>query len=112
MGDEKTVHWAGSSYKDFMGFPNSARRNAGYQLHRVQIGLDPDDWKPMRAVGPGVNEIRLSEAGNAFRIIYVAIFADRIFVLHAFQKKTQKTPNHDITLARTRFNAIVHEELP
>ena len=92
-----------------MHFPREARREAGYQLERVQAGKDPADWKPIASVGLGVNEIRVREDGGAFRVIYVAKFAEAIYVLHAFQKKAQKTPKQDIALARRRFTELVQE---
>lgn len=73
------------------------------ELRAVQNGLDPDDWKPMKAVGRGVREIRIRDASGAFRIIYLATLADRVLVLHAFQKKTQQTAQRDIELAATRL---------
>jgi phage-related protein len=112
MRREKPVYWVGSSYKDLLAFSDGARRDAGYQLHRVQIGLEPEDWKPFQTVGSGVREIRISETGNAFRVLYVAKFAGRIYVLHVFQKKAQKTPERDISIAKTRYNAIAREEMP
>jgi phage-related protein len=69
----------------------------------VQNGLDPDDWKPMKSVGPGVREIRIRDASGAFRIIYLATLADRVLVLHAFQKKAQRTAQRDIDLAAKRL---------
>lgn len=83
-----------------------ARRVAGFQLHLVQRGSDPNDWKPLRAVGPGVREIRV-HTGLEHRIVYVATFGEAVYVLHAFTKKTAKTAQHDIRLARTRFEALV-----
>lgn len=112
MEREKPIYWVGSSHRDLCAFPEEARRDAGYQLHKVQVGLDPDDWKPFKSIGPGVREIRVREAGDAFRILYVAHFSDRIYVLHAFQKKSQKTSAPDIAVARTRFNAIQNEDMP
>jgi phage-related protein len=81
------------------------RRLAGFQLRRVQQGLDPDDWKPMAAVGPGVREIRIHVAG-AHRVFYLATRAEAIYVLHAFKKKTQKTSAHDLEVGRERFRAL------
>jgi phage-related protein len=81
------------------------RRLAGFQLRRVQQGLDPDDWKPMAAVGPGVREIRIHVAG-AHRVFYLATRAEAIYVLHAFEKKTQKTSAHDLEVGRERFRAL------
>lgn len=102
----KGIVWQGSSFNDLRDFPADARRAAGYQLDKVQRGLEPDDWKPMPTVGTGVREIRLHEADGAFRVIYVATIGDSIHVLHAFQKKTQQTRQRDIKLARERFRAI------
>ncbi len=65
--------------------------------------MEPDDWKPMKTVGPGVREIRIRDTSGAFRIIYLANLADRILVLHAFQKKTPQTAQRDIDLATTRL---------
>ena len=112
MTDEKPIYWVGTSYKDLLEFPDTAKQDAGYQLHRVQNGLEPENWKPFQNIGSGVKEIRLSDDGNTYRIIYVAKFLDKIYVLHSFQKKTQKTNPNDINIAKTRYNAIVREELP
>ncbi len=98
--------------KDLLDFPDSAKQDAGYQLHRMQNGFDPEDWKPFQTVGAGVSEIRINDDGNAFRVMYVAKFEGKIYVLHSFQKKTQKTSPKDINIAKTRYNAIVREELP
>jgi phage-related protein len=86
------------------------RREAGYQLDHVQWGVNPDDWKPMKTIGPGVREIRIKDKAGAFRVIYVATFADAIYVLHAFQKKTQATSLQDIRLATSRFRELAEEE--
>jgi phage-related protein len=87
-------------------FPAGARREAGFQIDRVQRGLDPDDWKPIKSVGPGVREIRVRDRAGAFRVIYVATFSDAVFVLHAFQKKMQATPRRDLELATVRFKLL------
>ena len=110
MDDEKEIHWVGSSFKDLLEFPDQAKQDAGYQLHRVQNSLAPEDWKPFHTVGAGVNEIRISDDGNIFRIMYVAKFAGKIYVLHSFQKKTQKTSPKDINIAKTRYKATVRSE--
>ena len=106
MGFEKEIYWLGSSYKDLLSFPVEAKQDAGYQLHRIQNGLNPEDWKPFTAVGSGVKEIRINNEGNAFRVMYVAKFEEKIYVLHSFQKKSQKTRPIDIQIAKTRYNAI------
>ena len=102
---DKLLIWLGSSRADLRAFPALARRLAGFQLRRVQQRLDPDDWKPMRAVGPGVREIRIHIAG-AHRVFYVATRAEAIYVLHAFEKKTQKTSAHDVRIGRDRFRGL------
>jgi len=91
MVHEKAIYWIGTSYKDLLAFPSNAMQEAGYQLHRIQNSLDPEDWKPFQSIGSGVKEIRISEDKNIYRIMYVAKFANKIYVLHSFQKKTQKT---------------------
>ena len=103
----KPVAFTGSALADLRAFPDSARRQAGYQIDQVQRGLDPDDWKPMQAIGQGVREIRLRDPTGAFRVIYVAKLADAVYVLHCFQKKTAKTEKHDIDLASGRLRDVL-----
>jgi phage-related protein len=102
----KQVIWMGSSKEDLRDFPEEARRQVGYQLEHVQEGVDPDDWKPMPTVGSGVREIRVRESSGAFRCIYLATRPEGIYVLHCFQKKTQKTSQQDLELAQRRFKSI------
>jgi phage-related protein len=102
---DKSIIWLGNSRRDLRAFPALARRLAGFQLRRVQQGLDPDDWKPMQTVGPGVREIRIHIAG-AHRVFYVATRPEASYVLHAFEKKTQKTSAHDLRIGRDRFGAL------
>jgi phage-related protein len=101
----KRLNFVGSSLDDIRNFPDEARRAAGFELRAVQNGLEPSNWKPMHKVGPGVNEIRIRVLGE-WRIIYVAKFRDAVYVLHAFQKKAQKTSRPDIDLARQRYGQI------
>ena len=107
IGDVKPIAFLGGSLDDLRGFPADARREAGYQLDRVQRGLDPDDWRPMPSIGAGVREIRVREPAGAFRVIYVATFADVAYVLHAFQKKTRQTAKRDVDLATSRLREQV-----
>lgn len=99
----KPISFLGDSRDAIRDFPDAPRYRAGVELRAVQSGLEPDDWKPMKTVGPGVREIRIRDAAGAFRIIYLATLADRVLVLHAFQKKTQQTPQRDIELATKRL---------
>ena len=101
----KSIVFLGDSLARLREFPEQARAQAGYQLREVQKGLEPGDWKPMRTVGPNVREIRIREPGGAFRVIYLASVGDSVVVLHAFQKKTQQTPQRDIDLAASRLRA-------
>jgi phage-related protein len=102
----KPVEFLGDSLDRLRAFPEGARHDAGFQLERVQRGLDPDDWKPMTSIGPGVREIRVRDAAGVFRVIYVATWADAIYVLHAFQKKTQRTSKRDLMIAEIRFRTL------
>ena len=103
---DKPLRWVGSSLEDLRAFPEIARREAGYQLRRLQSGLLPDDWKPMASVGPGVAEIRIHSRVE-HRVFYVARFAEAIYVLHAFEKRTRQTRQADLELARKRLSAVV-----
>jgi phage-related protein len=106
----KPVVFLADSLDSLRAFPDRARRDAGFQLDRVQRGLDPDDWKPMQVVGRGVREIRVRDASGAFRVVYVATFAEAIYVLHAFAKKTQRTSPRDLALAQSRFRELKRGE--
>ena len=99
----KPVEFLGDSLDRLREFPTDAKQDAGYQLDRVQHGLQPDDFKPMPSIGKGVEEIRVRDDTGAYRVIYTARLADAIYVLHAFQKKTQATSKRDIDLAKQRF---------
>lgn len=105
----KKIIFTGSALNDLRAFPITARREAGFQLDRVQAGNEPDDWKPMTTVGPGVQEIRIRDAQGAFRVIYIAKFGTAVYVLHCFQKKTQKTSKHDLDRAAKRMKELIKE---
>jgi phage-related protein len=90
-------------------FPDGARREAGFQIRRVELGLEPNDCKPFSSIGPGVREIRIRERGGAFRVIYQATLPDAVLVLSAFQKKAQNTPQYEIEKARDRLKAYLKE---
>jgi phage-related protein len=100
------LRWLGDSKRRVREFPDSVRSELGHELWQVEIGEDPSDWKPMPSIGIGVREIRVKDQNGAFRVIYVANIDDRVFVLHAFQKKTQKTAAKDIELARARYREL------
>ena len=107
--NEKEILWVGSSYDDLVAFPDEPKRKAGFQLGRVQAGLDPDDWKPFDDVGPGTREIRIKDEQGIYRVMYVAKFEEGIYVLHCFQKKTKTTSKHDKDIAEARYRAVVRD---
>ena len=102
----KDIIWIDTAREDLTGFPADAKQRAGYQLRRVQAGQVPNDWKPMPEVGAGVIEIRIHVEGE-FRGFDVAKFEEGVYVLHAFQKKTQKTSQADIKLGKRRYNEVL-----
>lgn len=105
----KPIEFRGTSLDDLRTFPQTAMREAGYQLDRVQHGLAPDDAKPMSTIGPGVTELRIWDEAGTFRVVYVAKLADAVYVLHCFQKKTQQTAKRDIDLAKKRLKDLMKE---
>jgi phage-related protein len=104
----KPVVWLGDSLLAVRGFAPAARRRAGQELGLVQAGDAPADWKAMPSVGLGVNEIRV-RADGAYRVLYVAKFAEAVYVLHAFQKKSRRTARLDVELARQRYRNLIRD---
>lgn len=103
----KPIQFLGDALKRLREFPDEARQDAGYQLDKVQKGLQPDDFKPMPAIGKGVEEIRVWDESGTYRVIYTARMADAVYVLHAFQKKTQATASKEINLAKERYSQLI-----
>ena len=83
-------------------------KQAGFQLGKVQAGLDPADWKPFDDVGTGTREIRIRDASGIYRVMYLAKFEEAVYVLHCFQKKTQATSKQDKAIAETRYRAVMN----
>ena len=108
--NEKPLVWLGNSRDMISGFAEDVRQIAGYQLWRVQRGLDPNDWKPMPSVGIGVREIRI-HTGTEHRVIYVARFAEAGYVLHTFEKQARRTPKEDLDLARQRLRSLINQRI-
>ena len=105
---QKLLVWLGNSLNAVKSFSADARREAGHQLGIVQDGKEPADWKPMETVGAGVMEIRI-HLGTGYRVLYVAKFAEAVYVLHGFEKKTRRTPKADIDLANKRYRELLME---
>lgn len=104
------MEFLGDTLKRITAFPENARRAAGFQIRRLQQGLQPLDYKPMPTIGKGVEEIRIRDEEGAYRIIYIARLADAVYILHAFQKKTQATSNADLALAKARLHTLTGEK--
>ncbi len=103
----KPILFLGDSLKCLRDFADDAKQDAGYQLHKIQNGKQPDDFKPMPSIGKGVEEIRIWDDSGTYRVIYTARMANAVYVLHAFQKKTQATSKQDIELAKKRYLELV-----
>jgi phage-related protein len=101
----KTLKFMGDSQAALAAFPMGARREAGFELWQVQLGLMPSDFKPMPTVGAGAYEIRI-KVQSQWRVIYVAKHSDAVYVLHCFHKTTPKTAQPDIALAAKRYKLI------
>jgi len=108
-GRFQTRRVSGRSLEDLRAFPLTARREAGHQLDQVQHGWEPDDRKPINTVGRGVKEIRIRDEAGAFRVLYVAKLVDAVYVLHCFQKKTERTSKADVELAAKRYHELLKE---
>jgi len=106
--NRKPLAWRGNSLGCVRAFSDAARQATGFQLNRVQNGQQPFDWKSLESVGPGVTEIRIW-AEKGYRVIYLAKFAEAVYVLHAFEKKTQRTPKAELELARRRYRELIQE---
>lgn len=105
----KQLRFVDSSLDDLKSFPETVRREIGFQLDCVQRGGEPRDWKPFNTVGPGVIEIRVREEGGAYRVMTIAKFTEAVYVLHCFQKKTEQTSKKDIQLTRERYKSLLQE---
>jgi phage-related protein len=103
---DKPLMWVGSSRRDVRAFPRDARRAAGFQLRRIQLGMTPSDYRGIATIGPGVREIRIHTT-TEHRVLYVAKFAEAIYVLHGFEKRTRKTTKQDLETARERYKGLV-----
>ena len=106
----KPVEFLGNALEALKAFPRIVRREAGFQIDKVQRGFDPDDWKPMVSIGTGVREIRVRDESGAFRVIYLATMQDAVYVLHCFKKKTRQTSRRDIQLAQVRYRELMRRK--
>ena len=109
MNREKPIEWRDTSLEDLKAFPIEAVRHFGYELGLIQNGLEPTDFKPMISLGSGVMELRKRLPDGAFRVVYVAKFEKAIYLLHSFQKKSQKTAPKDTAIIKSRYRALIQE---
>jgi phage-related protein len=105
----RPIHWVASTKKDLRGFPEPVKDVIGRSLLDVQFGDKPQNARPLRGFGgAGVLEIIEDHDGATYRAVYTVKFADAVYVLHCFQKKSKRgiaTPRHDIELIRERLAA-------
>jgi len=108
--EEKEIIWWPPTLPDEIkkDWPLEMKKEGGFQLGRVQQGIEPNNYRPMPSIGAGVKEIKLQDEGkNQYRLIYVAKFEEGIYVFHVITKKTtEKTTDHDIALAKKRLSEI------
>ena len=98
--------WVGNSKRNLKAFPKGAQKLIGDELQLIQFGGMPKDAKPFKGVGSGVIEIALRYAGDAYRTVVAVQLGEKIYVLHAFQKKSKKgiaTPKQDVDLIKQRY---------
>jgi len=104
---EKPIEWIASSYKDLMALPAGVRRRFGYALSLAQMGDQDDAAKVLKGFGgAGVLEVVEDDAGGTYRAVYTVKFAEAVFVLHCFQKKSRSgiaTPKPDMDIIRARL---------
>jgi phage-related protein len=111
----RPVVWLGNSRKNLRGFPDGAQKLLGDELQLIQFGGMPRDAKPFKGVGSGVLEIALRYASEAYRVVLALQIGRRIYVLHAFQKKSKRgieTPKRDVELIKMRYaeaEELAHE---
>ena len=105
----KQITFLGDALTILSNFPSDIKNSLGFELYAVQNGKMPKDFKTMPSVGKGVIEIREKNETGIFRVMYVAKFENFVYVLHAFQKKTQKTSKMDIEIAKSRYQQLLKD---
>ncbi|MCT1639194.1 type II toxin-antitoxin system RelE/ParE family toxin [Dietzia cinnamea] len=99
----RDVEFIGSSLDDLRSFPKDARDECGHGIYLVQQGEMPKSFKSMSQVGSGCYELRVQENDSWFRVFYVATLGETVWILHAFQKKSNQTSKRDIDIGKSRF---------
>jgi len=109
MRDTRPISWVRAALKDFNAFPDDAQAQLARDLTVVAEGRKPDTGKPLHGLGSGIWELALRSRGEAYRVVYALQLADVIWVVHAFQKKSNSgvaTPKHEIDLIRERLKRL------
>jgi phage-related protein len=113
-GEPRPLIWRGTSKSDYMAFPATVQREMGYALFLAQAGKRHATMaKTLKGFGGGtVVEVKESYGGDAYRAVYTVRFAEAVYVLHAFQKKSKtgvRTPKADINLIEKRLKDLIAE---
>jgi phage-related protein len=106
----KPVVWLGDSLRVLRTFPSGVQDEVGYALYLAQCGEKHVSAKPLKGLGPGVLEVVSDHRGDTFRAVYTVRLGERVFVLHAFQKKSKRgiaTPQAEIDLIKRRLKLAV-----
>ena len=110
----KLLRFLGDSCAVLMSFPDDIRKTAGQQFRRLQkreMLRIKSEYKPFPDAGPGVCELIVDNQDGWYRFFYVTKFEDAIYVLHAFQKKSNATPKSEIDIAKKRYGVLAQEQL-
>jgi phage-related protein len=112
LDEKEVIFWPRSLTDEIKkNWPKAMCREGGFQLGRVQQGLEPDNYRPMPTIGTGVREIQLQDEDKSqYRLIYIAKFEEAIYVFHVITRKTtQQTSPRDIEIAKKRLNEIIEQ---
>lgn len=102
----KTIVFEGDTLMRIRSFPEAAKQRAAYEIDRVLSNRDPENWEPFSNVGQGVKGIRVQVNGH-FRVLYIDKVNNKVHILHAYEKKSQKTRQMDIDLAKPRLKSVL-----
>jgi len=100
------VVWEGDSLDVLRNFPTAIKRNFGREIQRLQEGEHPQNSRPMQSIGKGVFELRQADDDGWYRVVYLKKIAERFHMLHSFVKKSAKTSQKDLNIAKTRLKHV------
>jgi phage-related protein len=111
---KKPIDWLGASLDDLKSFPDEVQQAIGFELYQAELGEMPASAKPLKGDLSGTYELRERYEGNAYRAVYIAKLAEKIYVLHCFQKKSKSgiaTPPKDIELIKRRLKEALADNI-